>query len=295
MPNRLPTYFAPRAATLVGMRGSLTRLITTALIALPLVPRSSAAQESQTLPPRGAIVGVIVDDSSRAPLAQVEVYIAAAGRFTRTDSSGRFIFGDLPKGTYDLRARRLGYEPLTKSLALTPADTVEYELGMVAAPQLITQVDVRAPSDLTDPKLADIERKKRSGIGRYLSREDIQKYDDRMLSDILMRLMSLRLIRGNRSDMVWVASSRGSGGGGNGATLTQEDQRNGADPRACYSAIYIDRGAVYQGRYGEMLFNINRVPTSVVESIEWYSSPMELPIEYNTFGPTCGALVIKTR
>ena len=253
--------------------------------------QSAAVQQAQ---PKGAIVGFVVDDSSKSPLAMVEVYIASAARFTRTDSSGRFVLGDLPKGTYDVRARRLGYEPLSKSLALNPADTVEYELAMVAAPQLIAQVDVRAPSDLDRPKLSDIERKKRGGMGRYFSREDIEPYDDRQLSDLLIRFGGMRLIRGNRGDMVWVASSRAWGGAG-ATSLHSVDRRNGADPRACYSAIYIDRGAVYQGRNGEVLFSINAVPPSAVESLEWYASPMELPPEYNTFGQTCGALVITTR
>ncbi|MDP1859204.1 MAG: carboxypeptidase-like regulatory domain-containing protein [Gemmatimonadaceae bacterium] len=274
----------------------LYALAAAALLQTPVQAQQASSQPAvvQQAQPNGAIVGFVVDDSSKSPLAMVEVYIASAARFTRTDSSGRFVLGNLPKGTYDVRARRLGYEPLSKSLALNPADTVEYELAMVAAPQLIAQVDVRTPSDLDKPKLSDIERKKRGGMGRYFSRDDIEPFDDRQLSDLLMRFGGMRLIRGNHGDMVWVASSRAWGAPGK-SSLHSVDRRNGADTRACYSAIYIDRGAVYQGRNGEVLFSINAVPPSVVESIEWYASPMELPPEYNTFGRSCGALVITTR
>ncbi|MEO6447087.1 MAG: carboxypeptidase regulatory-like domain-containing protein [Gemmatimonadaceae bacterium] len=257
------------------------------MVAVPLLAQQPASPPA----PTGAIIGYVVDDSTRQPLAMVEVYIPSAAKFARTDSTGRFFFGDLERGSYDVRARRLGYEPLSRSLALNPADTVEHELGMIAAPQVISQVQVRIDSD---PKVEEVERKKKGGMGRYLSREDLAPYDDRLMFDVLSRMPGMRLVRGNRGDYVWVASTRGGGGAGT-TSLSSEDQRNGADPRACYAAVYVDRGAVYQGRYGDYLFNINRVPPSAVESIEWYASSLELPAEYNTFGPTCGALVFTLR
>ena len=255
------------------------------LCAILLARTPAAAQQ----PRIGALRGVVViDDSSRVPIPLADVYIAAFARFARTDTEGRFFIGDLPDGTYELRTRRLGFEPTVRSLTVNAADTVEYELALTPLAQLVSQVDVVALPVPVTPTLTPEERNRRASMGRFITREDLEGQDDRRLSEILQRLSGLRIIRGGRGG-AWVAASgfRGASSAGSPGA--------GSDADACFSTIVIDRQVIYAGRPNDYLFDIDRIGAYMVEEIEWFSSNSMTPVEYSSFGRNCGTLILRLR
>lgn len=256
-------------------------------MALSLALTTSALASAGAQPTRiGALRGVVViDDSSRAPVPLADVYIAASARFARTDAEGRFFIGDLPNGSYELRIRRLGFEPVTRALSVNAADTVEYELPLTPLAQLVAEVEVVAPAVPVTPTLTPEERRRRSSMGRFITRGELEGQDDARLSDILQRLPGLRIVRGGRG-AAWVASSSLRGASTPGS---------GGESGACYSNIVIDRQVVYAARPNDYLFDVDRVGADMVEEIEWYASNSTVPVEYSSFGRNCGTLVLRLR
>lgn len=82
------------------------------LLAAPVAPLAGAQ-----LP---ALSGIVQDPaSSRAIIgALVTLSRAAEIRNTRTDETGSFLFAKLPPGTYELKVRRLGYDPSTQTVSI---------------------------------------------------------------------------------------------------------------------------------------------------------------------------------
>ncbi|OLE78555.1 MAG: hypothetical protein AUG74_01775 [Bacteroidetes bacterium 13_1_20CM_4_60_6] len=72
------------------------------------------------------------------------------------------------------------------------------------------------------------------------------------------------------------------------------DRLKGA-PRGCYAQVYIDNVRVFSANAGEALFNINSIPPSTIQGIEYYSSRAQTPIQYATGRADCGTIVIWTR
>ena len=88
----------------------LTGFVLTALISF-----SASAVEAQT----GQIVGQVTDAGSSAPLSEVQVYLpdSEIGVLSRQD--GRFIILNVPAGTYELAAERIGYASVSQQVTVT--------------------------------------------------------------------------------------------------------------------------------------------------------------------------------
>jgi hypothetical protein len=266
----------------------------TLLLAATSVVAGAPSDVRAQAPRIGALRGVVViDDSTRAPIPLADVYIGAIARFARTDSAGRFFIGDLPNGSYEVRTRRLGFEPVLKSLSVNAADTVDYELALTPLPQLVSQVDIVAPAVPVKPAMTPEERNRRSSMGRFITFEELEKMGDRRLSEILYRLSGIRIVHGRRGQ-AWVAIT-GTRGGASKTPLNSYDLQNGADANLCYASIVIDRNPVYSGRPQETLFDVDRIGSYMVEEIEWFNSSSMIPVQYQSFGTTCGLLIVRLR
>jgi hypothetical protein len=105
----------------------------------------------------------------------------------------------------------------------------------------------------------------------------------------------LQIIRGQRGQ-AWVAVT-GTRGGRNGgsSSISTFDMQQGADGNACYSSIAIDRNTIYAGRMNEVLFDVDRIGAYMVEELEWFNSNAMVPVQYQSFGTTCGLLIIRLR
>lgn len=81
---------------------------------------------AQTTP--ATISGRVLDQSG-SNIVAATVSISEFGRTATTDSSGRFRFADVPRGTLTISARRIGYAPI--ATRVTVAGTSETTLDLV--------------------------------------------------------------------------------------------------------------------------------------------------------------------
>jgi outer membrane receptor protein involved in Fe transport len=110
---------------------------------LALVPcRHSNSAARRQAPDTGTIVGRVTDKTTGSPIAGATVAVEGTERAVMTKGQGQFHITGLAAGTYQLRARYIGYTPLVAS-ALVTADaesTVEFALERSA--QQLDQVVV---------------------------------------------------------------------------------------------------------------------------------------------------------
>jgi len=239
--------------------------------------------------------GFVLADSTEVPLAGAEVAIASLGVTGRAAADGAFRLGGIAPGTYMLTVRALGYEPLTNRVRFAPGDSLERDYLLVRAAVPIAGVSVTGTGEsVHNPKLATFEARMRTATGNFLTRATLDSMSDRRLGEILAsRLAGARVVNGNAS--AWVATRRGQQSIQRRPAMSRFDRARGADPTACYAAVYLDGTLVYGGAEGESLFDVNTLGPSEVAGIEFYAGGSQLPVEINRPAPTCGALVIWTR
>ncbi len=126
----------------------------------------------------GAIKGSVVDELG-APLGAVEVTILRSGKSIRTDAAGLFEFRDLPIGTYQLEARRLGYQPQARDVTVASGSDVRVAIVLRATAQQLEAKKVTARAGVMPPgapdRMFDFYRRRATGVGTFITRDDIER------------------------------------------------------------------------------------------------------------------------
>ena len=79
----------------------------------------------------GQITGTVTAANTGAPLSEVQVYLVGRDQGTLTRSDGRYLILNIPAGTYELRAERIGYGAGTETVQVTAGGTasLDFRLG----------------------------------------------------------------------------------------------------------------------------------------------------------------------
>ena len=113
-------------------RSSVVGLIAAAILA----PAMAAAQGS------ASIAGTVTDSASGAPLTSVQVLVVGTTRGGFTDEAGRFTIRGLSGGPLTLRAQRIGYRPVTRSLSLAEGEAATANFALTEAARILTEMVV---------------------------------------------------------------------------------------------------------------------------------------------------------
>ena len=98
----------------------------TALVVLMALVTTSAEAQTQN----GQIVGQVMDGQTGAPISEVQVYLTGTGLGVLTRQNGRFILLNVPPGTYELTAERIGLGSVTGQISVAAGQTVEADFSM---------------------------------------------------------------------------------------------------------------------------------------------------------------------
>jgi hypothetical protein len=109
------------------------QVVTAAICFLVVVGLTGAQVDAQGR--NGAIAGTIVTATDGAPLPGADVRIVPAGRpgserRVLTGADGRFLVGDLPPGTYEVRAVHPGFDLRTEQVELRAGETRAVRLAL---------------------------------------------------------------------------------------------------------------------------------------------------------------------
>jgi hypothetical protein len=232
------------------------------------------------------LAGTVVDSAGR-PIVAANVVVPELSKSTLTDAAGGFRIDGLPAGSQRVFVRRIGYRAIDTNLAFPIGRTLQRRFELTRA---VTLDSVIVNEAAVDKGMASFEDNRRLGLGHFLTRADLAKLEGGpSTSSVLQSFNGLSMVRG-QGGRAWIT-------GAHGLRLVNPDAQDktlGAH-QSCYAQVYLDRTPIYQGRDSEPLFDVNSIPPSQIEAIEYYATPAQTPAEYTRLNSTCGVLVIWTR
>jgi hypothetical protein len=238
-------------------------------------------------------VGVVLNDSTHLPIPNAEVSLPVLGKKVLTNAAGEFAVTDVVPGEQQVLIRHLGYGVLDAKLEFVSRQTLirTIYLSRVTA---LDSVLIRAA--VRDPRMDEFEEHKLLGLGHFMTRAEIAKFDDGHMADMMVQIPGVQVIRG-KANHAWIASSRGvkslSVPG-----LDPQDRIQGAKEGLCYPQVYMDDAIVDAGSMAgtrSPLFDLNTISPASIEAIEVYSGPSQTPAKYMKLNSDCGVMVIHTR
>jgi hypothetical protein len=223
-----------------------------------------AAQGSAT------VAGTVVDVTSGAVVASADILQLGAGRRVTSDSLGNFVFPNLPAGIVRFLVRARSFPSTLIAVALVKGESMSRviqldstDVGRTAAQRLPAEAVVasRPPA----PRYVDFERRRLTGRGQYLTREDLEKGRYGSLQD------AMRTLRGVNVEC----------GGGGGCAI-----RMSRAPMRCSPEYIVD----------ERVDNMFGPSTAIrdIEGVEVYTGPSDVPGEFAGRNAGCGVIVIWT-
>jgi hypothetical protein len=236
--------------------------LVTILHALPLFGQGQNA----------TLTGRIVDANSGAALVGATVSSPTAGTSARTDSLGRFTLGGLKVGIHRFMVSREGYARGSITLAFAAREIMEREfalepLGTPAADTARVQKLPSVPVS-ADPAIgrryADFERRRETGRGQYLTRDDLEKGNYGSLQDAMRTLRGVKFACAGSQCV---------------AQMTRA-------PLGCFPDYVVDERV--DNTFGPT------IPIRDIQGIEVYSGASDVPGEFAGANAGCGVVVIWT-
>jgi hypothetical protein len=309
MPGVLPGQYtvevrtAPLDSGVAVQRSPLTVTDGAAPIELRIAGSRTTTTSASAAPARTAVfAGVVISDSTHAPIPGAEVSLIELAKSTLADAHGAFRLEGIPPGDYQVRIRAIGYGAADTRLAFKDNETVQRRVVLGRAVTL-EAVNVEA----TRPLLPSFEENRKLGLGHFLTRADLAARENMSLVSFLEQMPSLRVIHGS-TGRAWAVSTH-SAGSIRAIPTDVPDSIQGAPALTCYSQVYLNDALVFGGRiieehgrilagpavHWEPLFDISTFSAAQVEAIEFYAGAAETPLKYQRNDPRCGVLVIWTR
>lgn len=238
------------------------------------------------------IQGRVVDAASSQGVA--EAVVTAIGpnqrpvERVRTGADGTFVIRLRAPGAYQLQGERVGYRPTRSgALEVEVRQTVDVVINLSAEP--LTIEALRVTGRRQPPKSPALEnhgfyRREAAGFGEFLRREDIERYPNQNIAQVLDRVPGTRL-HVDRRGRQQISFARAQTAG----TISRA-QRGDTGP--CLPKVYINGLRL---AYGPGMDINDVVNPEQVEAVELYRSPSETPQEFNDSDAACGVIAIWTR
>ena len=225
---------------------------------------AAAALSQDTL---ATVTGIVRSSRDGQAIAGVMVSVRGAGTsaFHVTDSTGRFRISRLPPAGYTLRIAFAEHVAEDYRVNLQAGRTMNLSILMDVQGVDLAPIVVEAASQEYALSLAGFYSRKDHGLGRFVTRADIERRSPANLSQMLAGTgITMRCVR------TACAPVRSSSG------------------RRCFIPVFLDGVRVEN-------YNIDGIPPEDVLGLEVYRQGSDTPAEFSHFSADCGALVIWTR
>lgn len=219
--------------------------------------------------------GVVHIDGSSAPIPAVRIELfdpdGELSDSTVADSLGRFTLSAREDGGYLIRASHVAFMSMARPLELTRGYEINVELRM--APNAIALEPLIVTSRREVPlQYVGFYRRSRSGMGRFITREDIERRRPVRTTDLFYVMPRVHL------------TQLGSMGYAGDQVVTM---RSGPG-ELCMPAIFVD------GMQSLTAQDVNMLLPDDIDGVEVYSSPALTPAEFQR-NTNCGAILFWLR
>ena len=170
----------------------------------PVAPPKAALRRGS------AVVAGRVTDRGGRPLSGAEVSVLGAEATTVSNDSGQYTLRGLPSGTQALIVRKVSFSPAHQTVDLASRAPQHADVRLTPAPPTLTTVQVEGKREKGLREVGFTARQK-SGMGRYLTEEQIANKMPTVMTDIFTTVPGLTINYSNGDPEV--RSSRNAGGG----------------------------------------------------------------------------------
>jgi len=224
----------------------------------------------------GTIDG-IVSDTNLVPLHAAFVSILGTKIRVGTGPNGRFRIVRVPAGQYLLIVKRIGYRPVSSVIDVDATDTLRVSYTLANAPVVTTLGTVVVTEPSTSERLAGFNSRLKSGVGQFLTPEQIDKANTVYTTELMRKFPSVNVSPSHTSVITeyFALSARE---GGNPTT------------GACPMQVYLDQVPL------PTPFNLDLLPTPKdLYGIEVYSGASTIPPQFAGPNRGCGVILVWTK
>ncbi|HEX5178603.1 MAG TPA: carboxypeptidase regulatory-like domain-containing protein [Gemmatimonadaceae bacterium] len=258
-----PTGLALRDVLL----GERPAVVAQAPASAPGTPDTASARKPA--PPGSATLTGHVTSAEGKPLEGAMVLLLGTQLSARSDVDGAFRLTGLPAGTQSVEVREIGYSPKRFAVDLTPRHPSTLTATLDEHTTVLKTMEITAKRG---SEIAGFDQRKKSGLGYYMDRDQIEKSNPISTTDLFRQVPGLTVAWDGEGYSVQV--NRNSNGG------------------SCPVAYYID-GSPFLS-VGDDIDQI--VQPQDVAAIEVYKSSAETPMQFQgADGGPCGTIVIWTK
>ena len=244
--------------------GALVLLV--GLGSAPFDPAPAQRDNGAASPDSTGLAGQVVDRHTREPIRAGQVMVIGTPVTATTDSSGRFALSALTPGTYALEVHAVGYTPVTWLATIEARHLLRHDFELDPLPVELPEVVVKGKTRLADRRFADFERRRHSGMGHFLTQEQIERSGAASLVDVLVTVRGVEQVCLTNDCVAKMVRS----------------------PPGCYPQYYLDgiESTAYFARH---------TPPRDVKGVEIYRGSSETPGEFEGSNSGCGVIAIWTK
>jgi len=238
-------------------------VVTAGLACMVLLPVHPAAAQRHT----GAITGRLVDHESHAPIRGAHIALLGTLRGFGSDSEGRFTRDSLGAGNYVLQVRAIGYTGQSWVVQLAEGEVRSDVFELERLPVQLDPVTVERRLSFSEERRRELERRRASGRGYFITEDQIVRAKPHALSDLFRNVPGVRLgCRGSSNCAIRMTRA----------------------PRECRPDFVLDGFPATNSTSLDMA-------TVGIIGIEVYRTLTETPTEFLKTDNHCGTIVIWTQ
>jgi hypothetical protein len=233
----------------------------------PLTFENLAIAPSRGKPAKGTVRGSVVSLDGR-PVGGARVEAPMWGTAVITKEGGTFSLEGLPTGTQLIIVRHLGFEAARVPVNVTSRQPTEVRVTLGPSVNVLDPVLVTARQNFALDRNG-FSARERTGWGRYITREQIEKRNQHNLTDMLTDMPGIRVVHGL-----------------GGATVQDERSRailSGGRPTGACPRVWVDGFEWHIAEPGDLDMFVS--PHDII-GIEVYK-PNEAPIQYRGVDDNC--------
>ena len=241
-------------------------------VCIPFLWAAVATVSAQSSPPSASarLTGRVTDSLGTA-IVRADVYLRSnTALHTQSGDDGRFDLPGVPAGQIEVMVRRVGYTPTTLPLQLAAGEVRELKVELMPFVNTLDSVAIVATPapPVEKPKVEHIRR----GGGTFLDREQIEKRQPRVLTDVFRGISGIKVSREN-------------------GVSTVISSRTGANMTCPLSYVVDGRNFPLYGQAIDVMLQLVDIT-----SVEVFPGGASMPPQYGgrQVG-NCGLIVITTR
>jgi len=194
----------------------------------------------------GTVLGTVSDATGTRTLQAAEIEIVELGRTTQAEADGSFRFPDVPAGTYNLRARYTGAEPVEQQVTVSDTGNVVANIALGSA----TDASILVVGQRANLSSAISRQRASDTVDTVLTRDAIGQFPDQNVAEALRRAPGINILNDQ----------------GEGRFVSVR----GLDPNLNSASINGNRVPAPESDVRSVALDV--IPTELVESIEIHKS-----------------------